>query len=422
MHPFAARQTCSTPVFLNSKAVHNVHVEKRVWGHATITTSHMGILDRIRGSLISGGSRRGGSVLGVDIGSSSIKVVQLRRERGRAVLETYGEIALGPYSGTEVGRATNLQPQELAQALTDLISEANVTASNAGVSVPFSASLTSVIEMPSMSNDQLAHMIPLEARKYIPANINEVTLDWFVIPEDPAKEEWSRARAETTTEKEKAQKTEVLLVAIHNEVLGNFQAITKRAGLNVGFYELEIFGVVRSSLAHGIAPVMMVDIGSATTKVYIVERGIIRFSHLINLGSQDLTLGISRAFGWNFDRSERVKREQGLLVREGVDGVQDKQVKEALLSTLGRIFSDINRVLLSYEKKYGRNVSRVVLAGGGSSLLGLPEYASELVSVEVERSNPFQRIQTPAFLEDVLVEVGPEFAVAVGMALRRMQG
>ena len=382
----------------------------------------MGILDTIRNSLTGGGGRSG-SVLGVDIGSSSIKVVQLRKERGRAVLETYGEIALGPYSGTEVGRATHLQPPDLARALSDLITEANVTASNAGVSVPFSASLTSVIEMPPMDRAQLAHMIPLEARKYIPANINEVTLDWFIIPEDPAKEEWSRARATTEdTQKKETPKTEVLLVAIHNEVLNNFQAVTKQAGLSVGFYELEIFGVVRSSLSHGIAPVMIVDIGAATTKVYIVERGIVRFSHLINIGSQDLTLGVSHALNLNFDRAERIKREQGLLVRDGADSAQDTQVKEALLSTLGRIFSEVNRVLLSYEKKYGRNVSRVVLAGGGSSLPGLPEYAGELVSIEVERSNPFGRIQTPAFLEDVLVHVGPEFAVAVGMALRRIQG
>ena len=382
----------------------------------------MGILDTIRGSLTSAKNSRSGSVLGVDIGSSSIKVVQLRQEKGRAVLETYGEIALGPYAGTEVGRATHLQPNELAKALSDLITEANVTATNAGVSVPFSASLTSVIEMPKMDQKQLAHMIPLEARKYIPANVNEVMLDWFVIPDDPTKEEWSRSRSGDTEQKQESKgKTEVLLVAIHNEVLNNFQAITKETGLNVGFYELEIFGAVRSSLPHGIAPVMVVDIGAATTKVYIVERGIIRFSHLINIGSQDLTLGISRSLGWNFERSERAKREQGLAAQEGIENAEAKQVKEALLSTLGRIFSDVNRVLLSYEKKYGRNVSRVVLAGGGSSLYGLPEYASNIVSVDVERSNPFERVQTPAFLEDVLVEVGPEFADAVGMALRRMQ-
>ena len=384
----------------------------------------MGIFDSIRSSLsarVSSGGRSG-SVIGVDIGSSAIKVVQLRREKGHAVLETYGEIALGPYSGTEVGRATHLQTNELAQALKDVMQEANVTAKAAGIAIPFSSSLTSVIQMPKMDPEQLAHMIPLEARKYIPANANEVMLDWFIIPEDPAKEEWSRARGGETAAKPAAPKTEVLLVAIHNEILTNFQAIAQETALDVGFYELEIFGVARSSLAHGIAPVMIVDIGAATTKVYVVERGIVRFSHLINTGSQELTLAISRSLGWNFDRAERAKREQGLMVREGADAIQDKQVKEALLSTLGRIFSEVNRVLLSYEKKYGRNVSRVVLSGGGSGLYGLSEYAAGVINIDVERSAPFEKVQTPAFLEDVLAEVGPEFAVAVGIALRRMQG
>ena len=379
----------------------------------------MGILDTIRGSLFGGGGRSG-SVLGVDIGSSSIKVVQLRKERGRAVLETYGEIALGPYSGTEIGRSTHLQTADLARALKDLITEANVTASSAGISVPFSASLTSVIELPKLPKAQIQQMIPLEARKYIPANINEVMLDWFIIPEDPGKEEWSRARA-SGKETPKQTKTEVLLVAIHNEVLNNFQAVTQQAGLQAGFYELEIFGVVRSSLGHGIAPVMVVDIGAATTKVYIVERGIVRFSHLVNIGAQELTLAVSRALGWNFDRAERAKREVGLQPRTGTGEEQDNLVKEALLSTLGRIFSEINRVLLSYEKKYGRNVSRVVLAGGGAGLRGLEEYAAQQVSIDVGQSEAFAKVQSPAFLEDVLAEVSPEFAVAVGMALRQLR-
>tara|TARA_B100000745_G_scaffold300516_1_gene254898 strand:+ start:1890 stop:3044 length:1155 start_codon:yes stop_codon:yes gene_type:complete len=382
--------------------------------HGTLYALSMGFLDSLKSSF--GGGARGGSVLGVDIGSSSIKIVQLRRDKGHAVLETYGEIALGPYSGTEVGRATHLDAATISQALTDLIKEANVTAVRSGISVPFSASLTSVIEMPKMNPKQLAHMIPLEARKYIPANINEVMLDWFIIPEDVAQKEWSRSHAASDEDKN-PPKTEVLLVAIHNEILNNYQTITQQSGLDVGFYELEIFGSVRSSLSVGIAPVMIVDIGAATTKVYIVERGIVRLSHLISMGAQDLTLGISRSLGVSFDKAERLKREQGLIDM----GAGQNQVKDALLSTLGRIFSDINRVLLSYEKKYGRNVSRMVLTGGGAGLPELASYAKEVVSIEVELSNPFDKVQTPAFLEDVLEEVGPEFAVAVGVALRRMQ-
>lgn len=378
----------------------------------------MGFFDNLKSSLNAG--THATSVLGIDIGSSSIKVVQLRRDKGRAVLETYGEIALGPYSETEVGRATHLSVSDAARALTDVIKEANVTARHAGVSVPFSASLTSVIELPKLPPKQLAHMIPLEARKYIPANINDVMLDWFIIPEDPSQEEWSRARAAIDAPKP-SQKTEVLLVAIHNEELNSFQSIMSTAGLDVGFYELEVFGAVRSSLSQGIAPTMIVDMGAATTKIYIVERGIVRLSHLVNLGSQDLTLAISRSLGWTFDRAERVKRELGLMVREGADATQDAQVQQALLSTLGRIFSEVNRVLLSYEKKYGRNVSRMVLTGGGAGLPQFTEYVARTIPIEIVLSQPFEKVQAPAFLDDVLKEVGPEFAVAVGMALRRMQ-
>lgn len=387
----------------------------------------MSFLDTIKNAFPSGGGSSD-SALGIDIGSSAIKVVQIRKERGRAVLETYGEIALGPYSSTEVGRATHLQTAELTEALKDLMKEANVTATRVGISVPFSSSLTSVIQLPPLPPDRLAQMIPIEARKYIPVAINEVMLDWFVIPKETDGGEWSRAKAlqEEAMRKEEKKKemTEVLLVAIHNDILNSFQQIAKDANLNVGFYELEIFSAVRSSLSHGIAPIMLIDIGAATSKVYIIERGIIRASHLINLGSQDLTLAISRSLGWNFDRAERAKRETGLLETPAATSPTDTQgapIRSALLSTLGRIFSEANRVLLGYEKKYGSNISKVLLAGGGAGLHGLSEYAHENMSVEVELSQPFAKIQTPAFLDDVLKEVGPEFAVAVGAALRKMQ-
>lgn len=373
----------------------------------------MGILDTIRDAL--GGTAKasgGASVIGIDIGSSAIKVVQMRQSKGKAVLETYGELSLGPYIGTEVGRVTKLQAQDLSNALMDLMKEANVTARSAGVSIPFSSSLTSVVEFPQVPAAKLKQMVPLEARKYIPVPMHEVMLDWLVIPNDQEEKEWSRARAQKS-QKLKAQtpKTEVLLVAIHNEVLNNYQAIATKGSLNVGFYELEIFSTIRSSLGHGIAPMMIVDMGASSTKVYIVERGVVRSSHLINIGSQEMTLALTRAFGWNFERAERAKREQGL---EG-------EVRDTLLSTLGRIFTEVNRVLLSYEKKYGKDISRVVLSGGGSELIGLSQYVQDKVPVNVSLSHPFEKITTPAFLEDVLKEVGPEFAVAVGVALRRLR-
>jgi type IV pilus assembly protein PilM len=124
-----------------------------------------------------------GSVLGIDIGASSAKVVQLRISRGMAVLETYGEIALGPYAQQPIGKVVRLPPEKIAEALTDLMKEANVTAKTAGLSVPFSSSLVSVIDLPKVDAESLKRIIPIEARKYIPVPVSEVSLDWFVLPE-----------------------------------------------------------------------------------------------------------------------------------------------------------------------------------------------------------------------------------------------
>ncbi len=108
------------------------------------------------------------SAIGIDIGPSSIKVVQLEKKRGKAVLKTYGALALGPYAGVEVGRATRLGADKVAQAMVDILREANTTTKVCGLSIPMSSSLVTVIEVPTTDPNELASMIPIEARKYIP--------------------------------------------------------------------------------------------------------------------------------------------------------------------------------------------------------------------------------------------------------------
>lgn len=363
-------------------------------------------------------STSSGSVLGIDIGASSAKMVQLRASRGSAVLETYGEIALGPYGGVEVGKSTKLPVEKVAEALNDLMREANITASNAGVSIPFASSLVSVLEMPKVNQEQLKRMIPIEARKYIPVPVSEVLLDWFVIPEDEHDDAFDRVEEETMMQK---RGREVLLVAIHNETLRNYQSIVQTAGIHVSFFEIEIFSSIRSSLGHGVVPVVMVDIGAATTKIYVVERGIVRMSHLVNIGSQQMTETLARSMNWSFEKAERMKREWGLNEQASLSGDENEQLRAALLSTLTRLFSDVNRVLLSYGKRYNKNVSHVVFTGGGASLPGLAHVANESLNAEVEMANPFSKVEAPAFLDDVLGEIGPGFAVALGVALRKLK-
>lgn len=343
------------------------------------------------------------SVLGIDIGASSIKVVQIKRKGGRAVLQTYGEIALGPYGNTEIGRATKLSPGQIGEALKDVLLESSVSTKSSAISIPMRSSMVSVFKMPKMKDKQLSQMIPIEARKYIPVPISEVTLDWFVVP---------------GAEDDEEQKfLETMVVAIHNNILSDYSQIVKSANLNTSFFEVEMFSTARAVLDTAYNnPVMIIDVGAGATKVYVAERGIIRDSHIVNKGSQDITLNISRSLNVTVDYAEKMKRNYG-----GNEPKQDEEIRQIIDLIMDPIFSDARNFLLNFQKKYNKSISKVLLVGGGVLLEGLVEKAQEKLSVEVAHGNPFEKIETPAFLEDILKETGAAFTVAIGLAIRKLQ-
>ncbi|MES2213552.1 MAG: type IV pilus assembly protein PilM [Patescibacteria group bacterium] len=355
------------------------------------------------------------SVLGIDIGSSAIKIVQLRRKGGRAILETYGELSLGPYANKSIGESTNLSEEKIIEALNNLIKEkeVNVTSRECGIAIPFSASLMSVIELPPVNMKQIASIVPLEARKYIPVPISEVSLDWSVIPPDrnPGVEQKLDMDGKPIP-----PKTEVLIVAIHNDTITRYKNIVAATGLSASFFEIEIFSTLRSILDQEVTPMLIVDMGATSTKVYIVERGILRASHMINRGGQSITTVLSKSLGLSVDDAEIMKRDKG--IQGTANGIG---VKDVVTVTLDFIFSEANHVVLAYQKKYNKNVSKVILVGGGSALKGVVDVAKRNFQTEVIGGDPFSKVVAPAFLENILKETGPEFAVAVGVALRKLQ-
>jgi len=365
------------------------------------------------------------SILGIDIGSSSIKIVQLRKKAGQAVLETYGELALGPYSGLEIGRATHLPADKLSEALNDVLRESNTTTKKCGIAIPLPSSMVSLIEMPAVPPSQLATMIPLEARKYIPVPITEITLDWWVIPEDDSKAGSVGTNeslgpggtvAAVSSMMPVSSKVDVLVVAIHNEAINKYQEIVRKTGIDSSFFEIEIFSTMRAVLAEENATVMIFDLGAASTKLYIIDRGIIRVSHTINRGSQDITLAMSRSLNVPVAEAENLKRSFGLEYKH-----QSVDVSQVMSATLNFIFSEANRVLLNFERRYNKPVSNVILTGGGINLKGFYKMAEVGFQSPIVIADPFSKLQAPAFLDPVLKGAGPEFAVAIGVALRKLQ-
>lgn len=368
------------------------------------------VLKKLTGGLSKGKSR---SVLGIDISSSTIKVVQVARRGGRAVLETYGELALGPYAGVDAGKATALSTTKLAEAVADLIREAKVSTAECGVAIPLASSLINVIEMPDVGEARLKDMVPLEIRKYIPVSVNEVMLDWRVVP-----------KVEVDTVPEGAissgpgpmKKVEVLTVAIHKETINRYNEVIQAANLKPSFFEIEVFSTIRAVLEENLAPTMIIGFGAGTTKIYIVDRKVLRESHVISRGSQEVTIAISKALGVTPERAEELKKTYG-VVKQG----NDTDVAEIASLVLDSLLTEAQRVMLNYQKRRSRNVAKVVLTGGGIMLPGIAERAKNIFQTDVVIADPFGKIETPAFLADVLRQVGPEFDVAIGVALRKLE-
>lgn len=371
-----------------------------------------------------------GSALGIDIGTSSIKIVQLRKEDKTALLESYGEIELARYGSGA------LSPEQISGALMDLMGEVKIASRVAGISILSSSTLIFVVDMPTRDERQLAHLMPIESRKYIPASAGEVLLDWFVIPEDMSERNVFDAMNAGPSVAPKQQK--ILLAGIYKETVNVYGKILKNAGVSAHFYEIEASSGARGSMGHGTDTVFMIDLGADTTKLYVVERNIVRVLHSIKVGGAGLTQSIAERMRWDPARAEKVKRERGLDFSPTYSPEENDCITQALAGGLEQIVSEAGHVIASYKEKEKKDVAHVILLGGGARMIGIENYLkaklrpmglasagpatksadspADGLSVEVARA--FNRTKGPIVLEKSLHDAGPIFANAIGLALR----
>ena len=363
---------------------------------------------------ISAGSES--SAVGIDIGSSAIKVVEIKKKGGKAILETYGSIALGPFAELDAGRVTNLPVEKIALALKEVLKQSEVTVTEGAFSIPVQSSLIFTIELPSqITEGEMASVIPTEARKYIPVPITEVSLDYFTLPKKESSFEEMNISS-SLVPKKPDDKVTVLVVATQNDAIARHRAIISQASLASAFFEIEIFSSIRACFEHELSPVLLIDFGASRTKLSIVEFGMVKSYHSVDRGGADITDSIAKSLSIPFSEAEKMKKEFGLF-----GSPAEKSLADIIKIHTDYIFSETNSVLLGYEKKYNRTISKVIFTGGGSLLKGLKETAVTNFRSEIEVGHPFSKVNAPAFLGKVLETMGPEFACALGLALRKLQ-
>jgi type IV pilus assembly protein PilM len=184
------------------------------------------------------------------------------------------------------------------------------------------------------------------------------------------------------------------------------------AGLLASFYEIEIFSTIRAAVEDPTKPVMVIDVGAASTKTYVVEHGIVALSHAISVGSQDITRAIAVSGNVSIIEAEALKKREGL---------RESSAFVSLELVFSRIFSEVRRVLMQYETANKKAIASIVFTGGGGVTKELGTFAKKVFSIDILVADPFKKTEAPAFMRPVLEAIGPEFAVAVGLALRKLE-
>ncbi len=343
-----------------------------------------------------------GQALGLDIGPSSVKVVQLRREREKIILDTYGEIPLGPYGGVSAGQAIHVGEEKLLEAITDLFKEAKVTARNTVVAIDPSATYVSLIKVPKVDDDQLRTMIPIEARKYIPIPLTAVQMDWWHIP--------------TTVHVGGQDDTiNIVLAAVNNDALGLYDRLVKKLNLTNVEYEIHGYSLVRSASPHTHKMVLYLDIGAQSSTISLVFQGIVLDMHVISHGSQEGTVQLSKALSISVDTAEETKRTFGYK-----GDFSNPYIKDVMQLSSYPLFGEVARLSLMYERKYNQHIEGIILAGGGARVSGVLDVYSQTVHIAGRLATPFERVQVPEFLSEMIERVGPSYAVALGCALKKL--
>ncbi|USN87547.1 MAG: pilus assembly protein PilM [Candidatus Nomurabacteria bacterium] len=336
-------------------------------------------------------------VVGIDIGSSSIKVVEVQEKGGILTLTTYGELQLGPYANQEIGQSVTLDAKKEQQALVDVLRESAVKAKSAVFSMPLASSFVTMINLEAEPKEDISAKIRVEARKYIPVPIGEVTLDWAELEGDKEADDNERS---------------VLVAAIQNQALQRFNTLMKFANLKEPPTEIECFSSIRGVYREEESDIAIIDIGAVSTKLYIAKKGLLQRMHRVRAGGVIATKRIASLLELSFEEAELKKRT---ITKDDPDF---REVERAHHSSYDRTWQEFRQVIKEYEDTTGSKVDTVYLSGGGAIFPTTKIMIQDTMRRDVLAVNTFSKVAYPAFMEDMVFELGPTFHVALGAALR----
>ena len=350
---------------------------------------------------------KGSQLFGLDIGSSSLKMAEVRRSGKGYELLNAGTVPLPPEAIVE-GAVMNAPA--VVEAILELLEKHKPSTRNVATAVSGHSVIIKKITLPQMSPEELEQSIQWEAEQYIPFNIQDVNLDYQVLSDGKGK-----------NAQEGTDQMDVLLVAAKRDLVEDYTSLLREAELRPVLMDVASFAVENMvEVNHAVADeeiVAVFNIGASITNVNIFRKGGPLFTRDILFGGNQYTEEIQKKAHVSLQEAERRKVAAGDASRAG------EVVREAIAGVTDSLLNELHRSLEFFlASTDGEKIDRVILAGGCSALDGLADKMQDRLGTLVERADPFQSMSfDPNRLDPrYLQEIAPLMGVSVGLAIRKV--
>jgi type IV pilus assembly protein PilM len=340
------------------------------------------------------------SLLGIDIGQSTVKLVLISKDTGSLVLENISEIK-SPSMEIKTEEEKAKYFQDLAEVIKSLLSDLKIKEKQVVVDLPESEVISRLIRLPPLKDSEILDALRFEAETFVPYPLNDVSIDYDVI------------------EKDDAGRLTVFVVAAKNDLIQNYVKVFKSFGLELMAMEspsIALGRVIKNSVKT-VERVVAVDLGEKYTSIFNFNKGNVYFSRSMPVGGESLTRAVSLGLGLDMASAEEYKKAYGIK-EDQLEG----KIRTATMPVLNTITEEIRKAMaLFVEDSGGKAVELLILSGGGARLPGMAEELTKLMGVEVQVVQPFINIDvTKIKIPFDLNTEGSRFTLAVGLGLRGM--
>jgi len=340
-------------------------------------------------------------IIGLDIGSQQVKIVQLRESKGSYRLEKLAVIALQPELIVE---GSILDATRVVEIIRELITSSDIKTKDVTLSVSgHSSVIIKRVALPQMSEDELEESIRFEAEQYIPFDIEDVNLDFQIL--GPAEED---------------NMMDVLIVAVKKDKINEYVSVVKEAGLNPVIVDVDAFALENMyELNYEVKEnenVALVNIGASMININILKGGTSVFTRDSSVGGNLLTEALQKEFTISYANAEKLK--QG----EALEGISPEDVAVVLNAASEDIITEISRSFDYFRDTTNyENIDEIIVSGGSTLIGGIVSSLQERSGITVRVAEPFNNVDVPdMFDKDYVKKVEPLVTVAVGLALRRV--